>query len=42
MPSGLSCQQGNMVLYFYYCPECFCRLQAGGKQVCENAIARVT
>ena len=40
-PSCLACQNGNLVVYFYYCSECFSGLQAAGREACGRAVGEV-
>ena len=40
-PSCLAGQHGNLVLFFYYCSECFSSLQAAGREACGKAIGKV-
>lgn len=40
-PYCLAGQKGNLVLFFYYCPECFSSLQAAGREACGKAIGKV-
>lgn len=40
-PGCLSCQQGNLIMYFYYCSECFSSLQAAGREACGKAIGKL-
>jgi hypothetical protein len=40
-PYCLAGQKGNLVLFFYYCSECFSSLQAAGREACGKAIGKV-
>ncbi len=37
-PAGLSCDQGNLRLYFFFCPNCSATLQAEGEDAQIGAI----
>jgi hypothetical protein len=41
LPSFLTCQQGNLYLYIFYCPECFAGLEEEGVEACKKAVAEV-
>ena len=37
-PAGLSCDQGNLRLYFFFCPNCYATLHAEGEGAQIEAI----
>ena len=39
-PWGLTCNQGNLVLYFFFCPDCSASLIAKGPEAGSKAIAK--